>query len=322
MTGSAAEQAVLRRVRTSPYPPEPPRRSRVVDVLMRSTAPRRRREGGTPHLSEGADAAKVRFEYDAAGVESLWDVLADHVSVSVLEDRDVLDLGCGWGGKTIRYAAETRLRTIVGVDLPGVFAPEVPERFARRRGLRNCSFRNGYAEDVPAPDEAFDVVLCEDVLEHVRDPEQVLTECWRVLRPGGLLVARFPSIRMLRAHHFDRALTLPGLHYLLPMRTWAAGFNHFLVENPAETYEPFNVVVATRYHPGVTANLNGMDLAAFRALVAGSPFSVRTLCLVPFPAAKFGSHTAAFRVYRALRRLPALREPLSRTVAFVGRKRP
>ena len=326
MTGA---DAVLRRVRTSPYPPEPPRRSRVVDVLMRSTAARRRRAGGTPHLSGAADDthyaddAKVAFEYDAAGVESLFDILAGHVSAEVVDDRDVLDLGCGWGGKTVRYAAETGLRSIVGLDLPGVFAPEVPERFARRRGVGSCSFANGYAEDVPAPDDTFDVVLCEDVLEHVRDPERVLLECWRVLRPGGLLVARFPSIRMLRAHHFDRALTFPGLHYLLPMRTWAAGFNHYLVEHPAEeSYEPFNAVGPTRYHCGVTANLNGMDLATFRSLVAAGPFVVRTLRLVPFPAAKFGPHTGALRLYRMLRAVPALREPLSRTIAFVGEKAP
>jgi SAM-dependent methyltransferase len=41
---------------------------------------------------------------------------------------------------------------------------------------------------VPAPDESFDAVLSTQVLEHVEDPSLYLSECFRVLRPGGRLL--------------------------------------------------------------------------------------------------------------------------------------
>lgn len=61
----------------------------------------------------------------------------------------------------------------VGADLPGNPAATV-----------------GIAVDgtVAAPDASFDVVLSTQVLEHVDDPTVYLSECFRVLRPGGILV--------------------------------------------------------------------------------------------------------------------------------------
>lgn len=41
---------------------------------------------------------------------------------------------------------------------------------------------------LPVPDASFDAVLSTQVLEHVQDPRLYLTECWRVLRPGGRLL--------------------------------------------------------------------------------------------------------------------------------------
>ena len=49
---------------------------------------------------------------------------------------------------------------------------------------------------IPAPDAAFDVILCTEVLEHVPDPHQYLTELAALLRPSGLLI-----VDMLRARH-------------------------------------------------------------------------------------------------------------------------
>jgi Methylase involved in ubiquinone/menaquinone biosynthesis len=43
----------------------------------------------------------------------------------------------------------------------------------------------GYAENLPFPDESMDLVLSQSVLEHVKDPQQVFKEAYRVLRPGG-----------------------------------------------------------------------------------------------------------------------------------------
>lgn len=278
----------------------------------------------TPHLYRGEDVEKVEWEYGKA--DYFWEVLGDRVGIEVLNEKEVIDVGCGWGGKVIRYAEATTAKSFAGFDLPGVFDPEVPARYARERGLTNCSFTMGYAENIPYPSDRFDVAIVEDVLEHVEDPERTVMECWRVLRPGGLMVARFPSIRMMGAHHFDRALVYPGLHYVLPMRTWAAGLNYRLLHSDGRLrYEPFSEVVPTRYHKGVTRNLNGLDLASFKRIVALSGFKVRALDLVGYPTTKFRQRLGKAggplsSLYEALRSRDRLRELLSMSIVFVGEK--
>ncbi len=317
--------ARLRAMSTSPHPPEPPRQNRAVDALMALATRRRHGSVVTPHLHGGSSIEKVEWEY--ARADSLWDALRGFFGPELLAGLDVLDAGCGWGGKAIRYAETAGLKSIVGFDLPGIFEPDVPAGYASARGLRNCTFTSGYAEQMPFEDERFDVVLMEDVLEHVADPPSVLAECRRVLRSGGKLVARLPSIRMLTAHHLDRAFVYPGAHYILPMRTWAAGLNHYLLSNTRGVrFEPFSEVVDTRYHRGVTRNLNGMDLADFRQMVATTDLEISALELVGYPASKFRARfgTAGgllHATYERLRALPGLREPLSMSIILVAEKR-
>jgi SAM-dependent methyltransferase len=173
---------------------------------------------------------------------------------------------------------------------------------------------------MPYADERFDVVLMEDVLEHVSDPGRALAECARVLRPGGLAVVKFPSFRMMYAHHLDRALCLPALHYLLPMKTWAAGLNHLLLASGgALSFEPFDEVAPTPFHRGVTRNLNGLDFAALQAIAGSLALETLTLDLVPYRSSRGGTSLKR-SVYDALYRLGPLREFLSEFVLYVGRK--
>jgi len=273
----------------------------------------------TPHLIGGTDREKILWEFKHAPV--LWEVLDGFVTPEMFAGREILDVGSGWGGKAVYLAETTALARITGFDLPGVFRPEAAVAFARERGVEDrCTFTTGQAEEIPFADSQFELVLMDDVLEHVADPERVLSECRRVLKPGGLVVARFPSIRMLRAHHFDRALRFPGLHYLMSMQAWAQGFNYYLLHNRAGVrFEPFSRVDSTRFGRAVTRNLNGMDLRAFRRVAAGSGLRVKHLELVGYPRARLGSKAPLiFPFYRLLRSLPGFREPLSRTIIFIG----
>lgn len=272
----------------------------------------------TPHLHGGTDLDKAAWE--ASHASELWLALRPYVSPEDFADREVIDIGCGWGGKTVVLAETTQLTRITGFDLPGVFKPEVAKAFADSRGVSNCSFTTGLAEAIPFADGTFDLAFMDDVLEHVQDPARVLQECRRVLRSEGLLIARFPSLRMLRAHHFDRALTSPGLHYVMPMRRWAAGFNYFLLRNRAGiSFEPFSEVVDTPYAKGVTRNLNGLDFNAARHITADSGFQVRTLECVSFPNTSTSRRGKVVRrVYSFARAIPALNEILANTIVLVA----
>jgi SAM-dependent methyltransferase len=101
--------------------------------------------------------------------------------------RRVLDLGCGNGYVLSRYAKE-------GAKVYGVDLTETGIELCRRRfelsGL-NGHFTVGSAEDLPYPDNAFDVVCSMGVLHHTPDTEVAVSEVFRVLKPGGRLIVMF-----------------------------------------------------------------------------------------------------------------------------------
>jgi 2-polyprenyl-3-methyl-5-hydroxy-6-metoxy-1,4-benzoquinol methylase len=99
-----------------------------------------------------------------------------------LAGRLVLDLGCGMGGLSTALALE-------GADVRSVDFNRHYCHITRLRGMRyglELAPINAAGEALPFPDAHFDIVMCVDVLEHVRDPEALLAEISRCLKPGGL----------------------------------------------------------------------------------------------------------------------------------------
>jgi ubiquinone/menaquinone biosynthesis C-methylase UbiE len=100
-----------------------------------------------------------------------------------------LDLGCGDG----RLTAALDARELTAADV----SPVALER-ARRRlpGARLVELEPD--EALPLEDNSFDLVLCAETIEHVRDVQLFLSEARRVLRPGGELALTTPAARLGR----------------------------------------------------------------------------------------------------------------------------
>ncbi len=93
---------------------------------------------------------------------------------------DVLDVGCGqMPYRSLVLSEPSRATRYISVDLPGVGnAPDI-EWDGRM---------------IPLPDARVDCAMLTEVLEHCADPEGVLKEVCRVLRPGGFLYLTVPFI--------------------------------------------------------------------------------------------------------------------------------
>jgi 2-polyprenyl-3-methyl-5-hydroxy-6-metoxy-1,4-benzoquinol methylase len=106
--------------------------------------------------------------------------------------KRVLDAGCGvgWGSKLLLEAGAAQ---VVGVDI----SEEAIEDCRRR--VPEVDFRLGDLMDLPVDDDAFDVVVCFEALEHTSDTSRTLDELARALAPGGLLFVSSPNPRVYPA---------------------------------------------------------------------------------------------------------------------------
>lgn len=95
-----------------------------------------------------------------------------------------LDLGCGDG----RLTAELAAAELVAADVSQVALERLTRRLPGARALPLVP-----DEPLPLEDGAFDLVLCAETIEHVRDTQLLLSEARRVLRPGGRLALTTPA---------------------------------------------------------------------------------------------------------------------------------
>ena len=74
----------------------------------------------------------------------------------------------------------------------------------------------GDGSNLPILSNSFDVVICQAVLEHLKEPKDVIKEIYRVLKIGGLIYIEVPFIQGYHADPDDyQRFTLRGLEYLL-----------------------------------------------------------------------------------------------------------
>jgi len=92
----------------------------------------------------------------------------------------ILDVGCGGGFLSNFLAAEDY--HVFGVDLSEE-SLKVAQKYDR---TKTATYVKANAENLPYTDESFDVVTAMDFLEHVENPQQIIDEISRVLKPGGV----------------------------------------------------------------------------------------------------------------------------------------
>jgi SAM-dependent methyltransferase len=112
----------------------------------------------------------------------------------------VLDLGCGAGSNTLALFQGRAGPSVFGLDI----AHPSAVTYVRRTGRPVVV---GSGEALPFADGAVDLVVCNDVIEHLVDPDTLMDEIRRVLAPGGHLALSTPNL----AAWFNRLALLVGL---------------------------------------------------------------------------------------------------------------
>jgi SAM-dependent methyltransferase len=114
--------------------------------------------------------------------------------LSDAQPASVLDVGCGEGVVTLRWAELLGTGRVVGLDLAD---PKLEAEW-RRRSRPNLSFVAGRGDQLPFATGEFDLAAAIETLEHIPQPELTLAEMHRVARSHLLVsVPREPLWRML-----------------------------------------------------------------------------------------------------------------------------
>ncbi len=131
--------------------------------------------GYPPELAGVPSAAVESF----AGVANPWEL------GRLAPGERVLDLGSGAGTDSLIAAQMVGEKGhVTGIDM-------TPQMLAKARaaaaemGASNVEFVESEAESLPFPDESFDVVISNGVIDLVPDKDAVFAELFRVLAPGG-----------------------------------------------------------------------------------------------------------------------------------------
>jgi ubiquinone/menaquinone biosynthesis C-methylase UbiE len=253
---------------------------------------------------EGDISIATKREFEDGG--SFFQYFQGNLRVEDLSGKDVLDIGCGHGGRTAYYLLRGNPHSITGNEI-SFHRVSVADKSAKQICKdERMAFVVGFGETLPFKDESFDVILSYDVFEHVQDLPKVLAECFRVLKRGGKLYALFPPYYGARSHHLDFVTTIPFLHHIFSPKVLVEAANQLTKEQRAFRDELLPMPVRSYQGREVLPRLNGTTEREFHRLVASLPFAVEEITLLPFA---WGPGGAVKKVVRSFCRM-MLRTPL------------
>ncbi len=138
-----------------------------------------------PYIIEGGLAGKKRLNVLAEVLEDSTSRLLKQAGIR--EGMRFLDLGCG-GGHVSRMAAKLLgdSGSVTAVDFDAEIVA-LAQQDAEDEGLKNISFQSGSAYDVDY-NGVFDVAYSRFLLSHLNEPEKVIRNMRRAVKPGGKVV--------------------------------------------------------------------------------------------------------------------------------------
>lgn len=163
-----------------------------------SHEPENRRDPAYLHAFASREAKAAGF------AEQILDLTARFVSKPASE-LDVLDVGSGQGHITLALAG--RCRRVVGIE-PSLALFEQAVGLLRETTMTNLQFRRAGVEEIDDI-EAFDLIVLDNVFEHLQDQQSALRRLRQALRPGGAIYILTPN-----------KLWPVEAHYGLPFLSW------------------------------------------------------------------------------------------------------
>lgn len=111
----------------------------------------------------------------------------DKMYLGDIKPGRLLEVGCGAGARLARLAA-------LGWSVEGQEVDPLSASFAIKTDIK---IHLGYLDQLGLPNNSYDAIIINHVIEHLHEPVKILRECRRLLKPNGILIAVTPNINCL-----------------------------------------------------------------------------------------------------------------------------
>jgi len=179
-----------------------------------------------------------------------------------------VDIGCGSGG--ISFHLAPYFQEVCGVD------PEPWQRWQEYMAeAPNLSFREESIESLSLAGDSVDIVICNQVYEHVPCPETLIAQVFRILKPGGVCYFAGPNL----LYPIEPHVYWPFIHWIprrLALATLRVFAPHKVLDAHSTTYWRLN-----RWFTGFTVVDAVPRLVKHRAASSRAKFYWRPFRLVP-----------------------------------------
>lgn len=163
--------------------------------------------------------------YQKAITKNIWHSWKLKVISELIKNKPnkILDVGCASG-----WFLDKVNKLYPEAELTGVDASKKAIDYGKKV-YKNLNLIHADAHKLPFKDRSFDLILCTEVLDHVVEPEKVLSEIRRVLSPNGIAIVELDDSKNL----FFRVIWYIWIH--LPGSVWNhAHIHEFNIENLEE----------------------------------------------------------------------------------------
>jgi len=190
-----------------------------------------------------------------------------------LREKRILDVGCGYGRWTMKFAEFSD-------EVYGLEPSEEEVSSFRQRNSTRATVTQGVSEAIPYPDAFFDLVFLNEVIEHVADVDRTLNEIRRVLRPGAMLAVLCPNRLYPFETHGVKLASGRMLRPVVPFIPYLpTALGSRLFTYMARNYFPWEMRGLLRRH-GFEVVSSGFVWQTFENISGVSPVLVRKLAPV------------------------------------------
>jgi len=186
-----------------------------------------------------------------------WDdkLFREKIESLLTPSMTILDVGAG-AGILDDMNFKDKVEVVIGIDLDH----RVETNPFLDKGIV------GDAASIPVPDNFFDIVFCDNVFEHIEQPQEVFEEIYRVLKNGGLLLFKTPN-----KYHY---MTL--IARLTPHK-FHQFYNRIRGRKSKDTF-PTRYLINSEKDIKIIANATGFKINSI-SLIEGRPEYLRILSL-------------------------------------------